>query len=471
MPVLVGYLVAGRRASIGRRARARARRTTLPGRRSCRCSRSSTTSRSARPARSTAPPCPGRCPVSDAATSRAARAPRRGSPSSGRRVLGIRSRSRDADFFELGGGSLAAAQLVSRIRAARPRVHDGRRLRPPAPRRDGRRARGARRPSSTTASDTFRAAEPDAAGHAVGADARRRAAVHPDAACGGSLYLLTASCDPARCAPGSNSCRRRRCGCSSSASSLFATPFGRMAIAVAVARLLLAGLRAGRLSARRRGAPAPVARRAGRPPGRRGRARRRARGSSYYARALGAKIGADVDLHTLPPVTGMLDDRRRRRDRARGRPRRATGSTATSCASAASASARARRSAPAARSLPGTRIGQRRRDRARARPSSVACRARPALGGLAGRAGRRHSSRSRPERAARAARAGSWAYGASSLRLSACCRSLAFAAGGAGRRRGHPRRRARSARPSLRALAWLVPGHARRRRRRSPGSS
>ena len=27
---------------------------------------------------------------------------------------------------------------------------------------------------------------------------------------------------------------------------------------------------------------------------------------SYYARALGAKIGRDVDLHTLPPVTGML---------------------------------------------------------------------------------------------------------------------------------------------------------------------
>ena len=27
---------------------------------------------------------------------------------------------------------------------------------------------------------------------------------------------------------------------------------------------------------------------------------------SYYARALGAKIGRDVDMHTLPPVTGML---------------------------------------------------------------------------------------------------------------------------------------------------------------------
>ncbi|WP_156517330.1 hypothetical protein, partial [Rhodococcus sp. EPR-279] len=27
----------------------------------------------------------------------------------------------------------------------------------------------------------------------------------------------------------------------------------------------------------------------------------------YYARALGAKIGKGVDLHTMPPVTGMLE--------------------------------------------------------------------------------------------------------------------------------------------------------------------
>ena len=27
---------------------------------------------------------------------------------------------------------------------------------------------------------------------------------------------------------------------------------------------------------------------------------------SYYARALGARIAPDVDLHSLPPVTGML---------------------------------------------------------------------------------------------------------------------------------------------------------------------
>ncbi|MEK8226544.1 hypothetical protein NKG05_11330 [Oerskovia sp. M15] len=28
---------------------------------------------------------------------------------------------------------------------------------------------------------------------------------------------------------------------------------------------------------------------------------------TYYARALGARIGPDVDLHALPPVTGMLE--------------------------------------------------------------------------------------------------------------------------------------------------------------------
>ena len=42
-----------------------------------------------------------------------------------------------------------------------------------------------------------------------------------------------------------------------------------------------------------------------------------------YARALGATVGADVDLHSLPPVTGLLDARRRLLGRARGRPDRA----------------------------------------------------------------------------------------------------------------------------------------------------
>ena len=83
------------------------------------------------------------------------------------------------------------------------------------------------------------------------------------------------------------------------------TPAGRMTIAVVGARILLYGVRPG--SYPRGGAvhlrlwtaenladAAGAANLAGAP------------WIAYYARALGAKIGRGADLHTLPPVTGML---------------------------------------------------------------------------------------------------------------------------------------------------------------------
>ncbi|MDV8024230.1 Pls/PosA family non-ribosomal peptide synthetase [Rhodococcus sp. IEGM 1330] len=87
---------------------------------------------------------------------------------------------------------------------------------------------------------------------------------------------------------------------------LFITPVGRMAISVIGSRILLAGLKPG---AYRRGGSMHV---------RLWAATRLtdASGASnlsgapwmvYYARALGAKIGKGVDLHTMPPVTGMLE--------------------------------------------------------------------------------------------------------------------------------------------------------------------
>ncbi len=83
------------------------------------------------------------------------------------------------------------------------------------------------------------------------------------------------------------------------------TPAGRMTIAVAGARVLLRGIEPGdhprgggvhvRLWAAENLADAAgAANLAGAP------------WIAYYARALGAKIGRGVDLHTLPPVTGML---------------------------------------------------------------------------------------------------------------------------------------------------------------------
>ena len=87
---------------------------------------------------------------------------------------------------------------------------------------------------------------------------------------------------------------------------LFITPLGRMTIAVAGARLLLRGVQPG--TYRRGGSvhlrlwtslrlveASGAANLSGAP------------WMLYYARALGAKIGRGVDLHSLPPVTGMLE--------------------------------------------------------------------------------------------------------------------------------------------------------------------
>ncbi|WP_425580914.1 Pls/PosA family non-ribosomal peptide synthetase [Williamsia deligens] len=86
---------------------------------------------------------------------------------------------------------------------------------------------------------------------------------------------------------------------------VFITPVGRMAIAVGGCRLLLAGVRPGRYPrgggvhlrlwvAERLTEASGAANLAGAP------------WMIYFARALGADIGHGVDLHTLPPVTGML---------------------------------------------------------------------------------------------------------------------------------------------------------------------
>ncbi|HEY4797289.1 MAG TPA: Pls/PosA family non-ribosomal peptide synthetase, partial [Mycobacterium sp.] len=86
---------------------------------------------------------------------------------------------------------------------------------------------------------------------------------------------------------------------------VFVTPIGRMAIAVSAARLLLSNVRPGTY---RRGGWVHL---------RVWLAERLAEASGaenlagapwlvYYARALGADIGKGVDLHSIPPVTGLL---------------------------------------------------------------------------------------------------------------------------------------------------------------------
>ncbi|MDT5070539.1 MAG: hypothetical protein QOK02_6694, partial [Mycobacterium sp.] len=86
---------------------------------------------------------------------------------------------------------------------------------------------------------------------------------------------------------------------------VFVTPVGRMGIAVLAARILLGGLEPGTY---RRGGPVHLriwlAERLGEASGAENLAG--APWLVYYARALGNKVGKGVDLHSSPPVTGML---------------------------------------------------------------------------------------------------------------------------------------------------------------------
>lgn len=86
---------------------------------------------------------------------------------------------------------------------------------------------------------------------------------------------------------------------------VFVTPLGRMGIAVAGARLLLSGLKPG--SYRRGGGEhlrVWLAERLAEASGAENLAG--APWLVYYARALGNSVGRGVDLHSAPPVTGML---------------------------------------------------------------------------------------------------------------------------------------------------------------------
>ncbi|WP_242910004.1 Pls/PosA family non-ribosomal peptide synthetase [Actinomadura terrae] len=86
---------------------------------------------------------------------------------------------------------------------------------------------------------------------------------------------------------------------------LFVTPVGRMALAAAGARLLLRGLRPG--DHPRGGAVHLRLWTAEQLAARLGAAELSAAPwFAFYARALGARVGPDVDLHAPPPITGML---------------------------------------------------------------------------------------------------------------------------------------------------------------------
>ncbi len=217
-----------------------------------------------------------------------------------RSVLGLPVSGPDDNFFDLGGGSLAAAQLVSLIRRRHP---------------DATVADVYAHPRFGSMADALAESSPAASAastHVVPQTPRRMQLLQtllgvPLFVLSGVrwlLYVLTAAAllrpfggfgflpavDPVWLVVGL---------------LVFATPWGRMAISVVAARLLLAGVRAGDYPrgggvhlrlwlAEQVAHQVGAASLAGAP------------WISYYARALGATIGRGVDLHALPPVTGML---------------------------------------------------------------------------------------------------------------------------------------------------------------------
>ena len=215
-------------------------------------------------------------------------------------VLGQRPVEEDADFFQLGGGSLAAAQLVSRIRSRAPEftmadVYDLPRLKQMA--------------------DAVEAVAVDEEERSFRESAPTPKLMQwvqtllgiPLFILSGArwiVWLLTASW-LLRLVPGFEFLPDAPVWAIIAGLLVFATPFGRMGLSALAARLLLAGVRGGDYPrgggvhlrlwlAEQVAHQVDAVGLAGAP------------WVAAYARAMGARIGKDVNLHSLPPVTGML---------------------------------------------------------------------------------------------------------------------------------------------------------------------
>ncbi|MEW9532597.1 Pls/PosA family non-ribosomal peptide synthetase [Microbispora sp. NPDC049125] len=211
-------------------------------------------------------------------------------------VLGVTPADPAADFFTEGGSSLAAARLVSALRAEYPAVAVGDVYDHPT--LGGLAAR----------LSAYGAAGVATTGRVVRPMPRRAAAVQaalmvPLLTVGGLRWLTALATLDAVVSP--SGAPAVSWGWVLAGWLLFFSPAGRMAIAAGGARLLLRGLKPGSYPrgghvhlrlwfAERLAARLGV-------PGLSG-----APWVTYYAKALGARIGRDADLHSLPPITGML---------------------------------------------------------------------------------------------------------------------------------------------------------------------
>ncbi|MEU6539835.1 Pls/PosA family non-ribosomal peptide synthetase [Streptomyces sp. NPDC047000] len=209
-------------------------------------------------------------------------------------VLGVPVGSASDDFFAIGGGSLAAAQLTSRLRARYPGAAVLDVYQAPVLRKLARRLE--------------ESAQGDGGTRTVAPVPRRAQAVQ-------SLLLLplftllglrwtVVLAAAGNLLPGYGWLPSAPWWLLAVGGVVFFSPPGRLALAAGGARLLLRGVRPGRYP---RGGPVHL---------RLWAAERLAEFSGAtaltgawlerYARALGAKVGPEVDLHSLPPVTGML---------------------------------------------------------------------------------------------------------------------------------------------------------------------
>jgi non-ribosomal peptide synthetase-like protein len=214
-------------------------------------------------------------------------------------VLGARVTGPRDDFFALGGGSLAAALMVSRLRARFPETTV---------------ADVYENPTLAALADTLDEYAPAvaAAGRTIVPVPRRAQLVQavlglPLAALEGLRWLVWLALvnDLAAAWTGAPWTRPVSWWWVAAGWLLLVTPAGRMGMTALVARVLLRGVRPG---AYRRGgsvhlrlwfteafaAAAGAENLAGAP------------WMTYYARALGAKVDRGVHLHAIPPVTGLL---------------------------------------------------------------------------------------------------------------------------------------------------------------------
>ncbi len=215
-------------------------------------------------------------------------------------ILGAQVGDLDADFFDLGGGSLAAAQLVTALRARYPQiavadVYDHPRL-------------GALADLLEQTTPAVAVAERTVRPTPRPAQAAQVLATIPLTTLTG-LQWFTWLAIVGNIAAWSGSLPwlpQLSWWWTLIAFLLFISPPGRMAICVAGARLLLRGIGPGRYP---RGGSVHLrlwaAVRLSEASG-----AENLSGAPWmvpFARALGAKIGEGVDLHSLPPVTGMLE--------------------------------------------------------------------------------------------------------------------------------------------------------------------